>query len=496
MGKYDLNEGNEALNRTLLIMKYNNKKTLTENKEVLLLEQVMSDDNKRKNSLFPQNNSFFDTGSNFEDTLKGITANPTISAKVEGSEKPQPEAIKIAEVYPIPGHIAYPTPTLENINGGVSHMYFPEKAEIAFWKMALPENFPQGLIDEKKGGKNYPYEKLTASRLNKILPPGTVRDFTITGETFVPYIHADKKTKGKWVFMGYLSEKTKKLYISPDPEEYKNFVEKSAEFLGTWGQIGIAVIVSGIVSYYTGGLGLPLARRLLYEVLAEAVVNAPFAYAEYKKGNNWEGTLSVIFSLLPYMDVKFLGLSKFKPDDILMVSTKLTEGLGNGKTIGQIYDSLEQTQKEIFSRIIQQDTRALGKETDRLLREFLADPTIIKPAWEKIILKDRDWWKNAGLQFSTAVVISSIVKSTTDTFDESEIKRLDNLITQAISNIEKNGNKLTDELKDKAMTEMTPEQADEIKKLKTVEDVQNWINRTAEQDPEKRAKILSTKYKK
>ena len=33
MGKYDLNEGNEALNRVLLMMKYDSKKTLTENKE-------------------------------------------------------------------------------------------------------------------------------------------------------------------------------------------------------------------------------------------------------------------------------------------------------------------------------------------------------------------------------------------------------------------------------------------------------------------------------
>jgi len=43
MEKYDLNEGNEALNRVLLMMKYNNKKTLTENKK-LLSEEMSEDD--------------------------------------------------------------------------------------------------------------------------------------------------------------------------------------------------------------------------------------------------------------------------------------------------------------------------------------------------------------------------------------------------------------------------------------------------------------------
>ena len=39
MKKYDLNEGNEALKRVLLMMKYDNKKTLVENTE-LIFEQT------------------------------------------------------------------------------------------------------------------------------------------------------------------------------------------------------------------------------------------------------------------------------------------------------------------------------------------------------------------------------------------------------------------------------------------------------------------------
>jgi hypothetical protein len=47
MEKYNLNEGNKALNRVLLMMKYDSKKTLVENKEVLLSEQVMIINQKR-----------------------------------------------------------------------------------------------------------------------------------------------------------------------------------------------------------------------------------------------------------------------------------------------------------------------------------------------------------------------------------------------------------------------------------------------------------------
>ena len=42
MEKYNLNEGNEALNRVLLMMKYDSKKTLTENKIVLVEQSTLS----------------------------------------------------------------------------------------------------------------------------------------------------------------------------------------------------------------------------------------------------------------------------------------------------------------------------------------------------------------------------------------------------------------------------------------------------------------------
>jgi hypothetical protein len=77
MEKYDINEGNEALKRVLLMMKYDDKKTLTENTSLLLeqnngdleyfeivVQSIMKNPNQIKNINFgiPTNN--FKTAAN------------------------------------------------------------------------------------------------------------------------------------------------------------------------------------------------------------------------------------------------------------------------------------------------------------------------------------------------------------------------------------------------------------------------------------------------
>ena len=397
------------------MMKYDNKKTLTENKGVVLLEQ----DSKE-----------FEQGK--------------------------------TDVYPISGYTAYNTPKIGNTKGGVSYMYFPEDATIETWEMALPENFPKVMIDEKKQGKKLWRPILTVEHLNTILPPGTVRRFTTKdGEQFTTSLRATEKNNGLFVFDGYISYKTKQHYKSPNPEDFKSLIEQAVDKVGAWGQVIASIVVSALVAYATGGMSL--GYQLLWEVLAEAAINIPFSYAEYQKGNNWRGHLGLVFSLLPFMDARLLGLVKLNKSTAKNIAEKLWLSTADeSMTITKFYRKLNEEEKYLFSRIIQQDTRVVGKELEKVLNNFLKNPKLTKPAWKKIMLKDKNWWKNMGLQFSTAVGLMLIVNSNTETFNESEIKRLSGLVEKAMVNVKKNGHNLSEELLDSAIKEMTSKQFDEL----------------------------------
>jgi hypothetical protein len=452
MGKYNLNEGNEALNRVLLMMKYDNKKTLTENKGVILLEQ----DSK-----------------SFE---QGKT-----------------------DVYPIPGYIAYTTPTPNTTKGGRSYMYFPDDANMVFWKLAVPENFPTNRIEEKKLGKKLGRPILTIEHLRKILPTGTVRQFkTKDGELFLGNIVSSEETNGLFVFGGYFSEKTNKPYVSPDPEKFKNWFEKQADKVSVWSQVIASIVVSIIVSYFTMGMGMSLAMRIFWEVMAEGVINAPFIYRDIKREDNWQAGLSIVFCLLPYMDAKLLSkigpLGKFGQPEMTAakeLAEELATSTNQGMTVFDFYNSLPEdgVKRYLFSRVIQQSPELLEENVKIAVKQFLNDKTS-KKALVKIMAKDKNWWKSAGMQFSTALVLAISVGLTTDTFNESEIKRLSNLINQAISEINKKGVKLSqDELIETARNEWTPEQKKEFMNLETVEYMTKAIG-DMEKDPIKRAEIL------
>jgi hypothetical protein len=176
-------------------------------------------------------------------------------------------------------------------------------------------------------------------------------------------------------------------------------------------------------------MGLPLAYRLGLEILVELAVNVPVALYDYKKGNTASGNLSLLFSLLPLIQMPALkGVSK---ETLESISQKLASSkIDTGTDLARFYDqNLSDTEKYAFSRVMKQNPEVLRKVVKDNLENIVSLALKDKKFLKSILFKDRNWWKNLGLQFPAVVAGVLAKKYLGEDFSEKEVERIKNYLT-------------------------------------------------------------------
>lgn len=400
---------NEIVNRIKLLMGYNLSMTLNENLSIIL---------EQPDSRFrsPEEREILARG---EEQLK--------QQKLE-KEKEEPGKAKQEYIWPIPGYTTYYTPTPHSAKGGTSYMYFPLSIEknIELWKFVTPDDFPE--IKKLEKG-DFWWKKVTAQHLNKILPMGTVRNFKIGGIQYLTSLTATEETNGYWVFNGYKGDNNK-FYESPNPENYKSEWDKFLDKYKDAFQIIASILVAIIIEVATAGTGTAFALKLLLEVGAELLINIPVSMYERKMGDDVGANLSLLFSFLPFLDVKYLkigGVSKEISEK--MAKELLDSGITDSKGLAKFYDGLDtDTEKYLFSQVLQQRPENIEKAFGGLFKQVFSDPETNKKIFTKLAFKDKTWWKTAGLQLSTAMTLCVMKSIYSTNYSQEQYDKMNNFM--------------------------------------------------------------------
>lgn len=374
----------------------------------------------------------------FYDPKKTLSEQSVVGAPRAGVTKPSTPTVDVkkslgkewedTEIYPIPGYKPFVIPKINNPEGGYGYMYLPEESEdtISYIRFVTCEDFQKGEFCNRYS--------INTENLQKIYPPGAIKSFEISTKKYIATIGWDPQ-RGL-VFLGYRVRGTSDYYVSPNPEDFKTDWEKWFDKYGTVFQIVGSVVALAAISYFTGGMALPVAYRLGLEILVEAAINIPVALYEYKKGNEASGNLSLMFSLLPLIQLPPLkGISK---ETLESISQKLSQTtIESGSDVAKFYDeALSETEKYAFSRVMKQDPyylkKMLDKEVYNLIKLKSADKNFLK----KILFKNQNWWKELGLQFPAAIALVLSKNVFGEDASEVEKQKLERFL---ISFLEKHG---------------------------------------------------------
>lgn len=374
----------------------------------------------------------------FYDPKKTLSEQSVVGAPSAGVTKPSTPTVDVkkslgkewedTEIYPIPGYKPFVIPKINNPEGGYGYMYLPEESEdtISYIRFVTCEDFQKGEFCNRYS--------INTENLQKIYPPGAIKSFEISTKKYIATIgwHPQQGL----VFLGYRVRGTSDYYVSPNPEDFKTDWEKWFDKYGTVFQIVGSVVALAAISYFTGGMALPVAYRLGLEILVEAAINIPVALYEYKKGNEASGNLSLMFSLLPLIQLPPLkGISK---ETLESISQKLSQTtIESGSDVAKFYDeALTETEKYAFSRVMKQDPyylkKMLDKEVYNLIKLKSADKNFLK----KILFKNQNWWKELGLQFPAAIALVLSKNVFGEDASEVEKQKLERFL---ISFLEKHG---------------------------------------------------------
>lgn len=392
---------NEIIDRVKLLMGYKLSMTLNENLSVIL-EQPESRGVSQET----------------KDVLK--RGGEQLRQQELEKEKEEPGKPKEKYIWPIPGYTTYYTPTPNSEKGGQSYMYFPLgiKDSVQLWNFATPSDFP-----ELKKRAKYGFE--TATHFQKILPFGTVRNFNINGQQYLTKLSRPNKV---WVFKGYYSGE--KPYVSPDPEQYKSEWDKFLEKYKDAFQIIASVLAAIIIEIATAGTGTAFAVKLILEVAAELLINVPVSIFERKMGDDAAANLSLIFSFLPFLDVKFLRIGGVSKEISQKISKELLDsGITDAAGLAKFYDNLStDSEKYLFSRVLQQRPEDIEKSFGGLFKQVFSDPETNKKIFTKLAFKDKIWWKTAGLQLSTAMTLCFMKTMFSTNYSEEQYNRMNDFM--------------------------------------------------------------------
>jgi len=145
----------------------------------------------------------------------------------------------------------------------------------------------------------------------------------------------------------------------------------------------------------------------------------------------------VRFSFLPVLSpglLRSMGLAgKLTKEMAAELSERVSKaGIKNADDMARFYDSLKnepngEALQYAFSRVIKQNPELIAKDIQQIVKQTTKSQKFLK----KLAFKDRDWWKELGMQGGTALTIVIWKIFNTTTFSQEQYKRM-NLLVQSI----------------------------------------------------------------
>jgi len=368
------------------------------------------------------------------------------NVKVQNLTEQPNKGITDEDIYPIPGYITQYQPSggVPPNNGSLRPVanYFPDNGSLKMREsIAVPSDYPYAVEYIQKWREANPnhdifFQDLTAEVLNRLLPLGTVSSFTDKGKKYGTSILLNKETEYKWVFNGYRS-KDGTFYEAPNPEDFMSWWEKTVKEWGTTIQIIGSILIIIAVEFFTAGTATPLVLKILLEIGLELALNIPISIAERSLGDPVAANLSIVFSFLPVLSpglLRSMGLAgKLTKEMAAELSERVSKaGIKNADDMARFYDSLKnepngEALQYAFSRVIKQNPELIAKDIQQIVKQTTKSQKFLK----KLAFKDRDWWKELGMQGGTALTIVIWKIFNTTTFSQEQYKRM-NLLVQSI----------------------------------------------------------------
>ena len=492
--KSKIEEGKEAQKRILLMMKYDTKKTLSEN--FLSNGDLISEQGRKSGmeiKLGSQPNPWV-TNANLDREKEINRQNYEIRFR-EGCgprgqyydnaiEPPKTPAgyegiLQCCCYYPVPSS------GKENV-GSVQGMYIPRNSILQFFD-------EKGLSDLVDGWyKEWTAEGLEINKdwlinsVSKLFPVGTVQRIKqANGKEYSTWVVRSKRTINggfeTFYFSGYRDSQGNAFpmeVIEDDRNLYQEFIDDWGSII-QWALV-LATVVSG---FYTGGS----SWGLTVELLAELGVGIAVGMREIEKGNTVSGYFTILMGALPalkYSDA-FRGLDPKSIDNLsdAFTKSKLTPNSHVSEYVA-FYNRLGKTEKETLDKLLRGGDmygkgKLLGKlsqETAERLPNLLEDGFI--KMWKQrpklfksIPLFERLWVRELGTNLTTAVA-SLITQYTCPQCSKANSDELTQEMKDKLDGVYEN---IPDELK-KEMTFLlltNPEQAQEILDSDEIKDAQN-----------------------
>ncbi|CAB4130214.1 hypothetical protein UFOVP117_312 [uncultured Caudovirales phage] len=353
------NNKKELLERVLLLMKYNNKQTLSENYYNIYEQQIGYD-------------SYLDRESNKENTTDRSGEYPNYcSSPDKAIMPPDNPAGASGEDALIPGFCYYRVTE----KGGY---FLPQDAKLEFWDDSSIYEAVDNWV------KQYPKQdpEVTYQWVSEIVSPGAVSGFDWGGnhyQTMVRWtregVNPDYDAKHgaeNWKWNGFGVKNSSggfNVYEPPKWEDRRGSFDRFTDEFGT--MISLAISTATIIA----SMFLPIGPLLITaELLVELGLGIWIGQREFEKGNNVSAVFSVLFGMLPALKYSkyFRGVN---PKSFTTLSRKMaTEGLtsqSSPQKWARFYTSLDEGEQLVFSQALKMDDVTKGLMMKEL-KEFLS----------------------------------------------------------------------------------------------------------------------------
>ena len=536
------NNKREILERVLLLMKYDNKITLTENLELVSEQNKPSLNNvnfaspneykkytekNKSEEWVPQLKTikpFFGESLEIPKSSETVIGWPGYEKfkedknyPIQGADeygpwlfgwklKELPYYSKYAKEIPDDAKIHFPsTGAMQNLfNGAVFQFTIPKGTNVPFDEY-VKENEDDWLSDRKQGEK--PLTKDITFKAIKILKKDSVN------QSIVPI---DKNGMNGWQFYPayYTSDLEEGKYVSYVPElwiQYKSPFKLWWDEYGLWielvGSVLISILASAMAPAILGAIGatsISVGTMSFYaDLILNGIFNLSIAKMNFDFHDDQQGWFSIIFSFLPLIH-RFGGSaikSVFKGMSEDMIRSAAQEVLDKSANI--VLDSPQQWKAWYSS--LSKETRKVIKATSEIEKSQVeaSMKTILNDANKKIMeqkLKNPKWFiqssitsgakglvKLIGVMTIDYVIIESLFKTIQSVLgkkltNEEKV----NIISYAVNNYDSNDvNNAIKMLEDKIESgEMTKEEVIQITGMKAIPETQvdSIVNVLKQQD--------------
>lgn len=379
-----------SLEAILLNMKYDSKKTLSENKE-RLSEQ----------------------GSGIAGYLGSeLMMNPAPKKKYDPNEYPNyckyPNmTVDVDEGTAIgfQGYCKYTRPEQRVQKSDKVGIWIPQDATISFWSPQRWKETANYIADkwfEKipwVGKDKNTYRDKLFNNFMKIFPIDTVERFTFPGDIDSYITVLVMNEDGTWYFKGYfIGGMNGQMY--EEPKDGRNAYQKFADDFTWWKQIlafvGVAIVTRGLSARF----GMTTAQAYITEVLFSLAIGGVGGVREFQKGHNVAGVLTFLLSAVPALR----GIPRFrnvKPEVFNSLAADLKGvTLETSDDVMKFYNGLAESgplgleKQRLFTQIFNGSDELTQEMIEQALKGYVENPKLlVKLAADTVEQSPEQFWR-------------------------------------------------------------------------------------------------------